>query len=143
MTDHTHASKNVDQTSSIRELVHLAHLHQSDTEGLMNLHTRDTLIVNIAGRRILGRDAFKHAMDQALRGQLSKVTTTTQVDDIRFVTPDVAIVSCTKYVVDERETSLKGTLPDRGCLTYVVVSDAREWKIASAQTTPVKGPEVS
>lgn len=77
-------------------------------------------------------------MSQALSGQLSKVTTTTQVDDIRFVTPDVAIVICTKYVTDNRPETTPGALPDRGCLTYVVVNNAGDWRIASNQTTPIK-----
>ena len=122
-------------TDAIRQTIANAEKHQNDTDEFVALHTADALIVNIAGRRVLGRDAIRRAMEQALATPLAKVLTRTEIVDIRFTTPDVALVSCVKHVSDERENS--GGLPSTGSLTYVVVREGDDWKIASAQTTPV------
>ncbi len=110
---------------------------QSDVDPLVALHTPDAVIVNIAGRRVLGRDAFEEAMRAALASSLALVTTHVSVDDVRFVTPDVAIVSATKRVHDEREAPDNFELPTVGTLTYVMVRESDAWRIALAQTTPV------
>ncbi len=46
---------------AIRDLVALAQESQSDPEALMALHTAETSIVNLAGRRVLGREAYARA----------------------------------------------------------------------------------
>ena len=75
-------------------------------------------------------------MEGALASPLAKVITEVDVEDIRFVRPAVAIVSCVKHVSDERDEP--GTvLPSNGSLTYVTVGEHGEWRIASAQTTPI------
>jgi uncharacterized protein (TIGR02246 family) len=59
------------------------------------------------------------------------------IDDIRFARPDVAIVSCTKHVSDQRDTM--ETFATEGRLTYVLVKEDGDWRVALAQTTPVAG----
>jgi uncharacterized protein (TIGR02246 family) len=129
--------------ATIRQLVADAQAHQVDVEPFLALHTPETAIVNIAGRRVLGRDVLRRAMEQAVSGSLARVTTTVDVDDIRLLRPDVALVSCTKHVTDERTTGERSatdaTFPSTGSLTYVVVRDDDTWRIASAQTTPILG----
>ncbi len=122
---------------AIRGLVETLQATQSDIETFLPLHTPDTIIVNFGGRRVLGRDDLREAMASALASPLADVTTTTEIHDIRFVRPDVAIVSCTKHVHDARDTTDK--LASTGSLTYVAVEDGGEWRIALAQTTPVAG----
>lgn len=118
-----------------------AERYQSDVEPFIALHTPDAIIVNIAGHRVLGAEAISQAMSQALATPLAKVLTRSEIDDIRFVRPDVAIVSSTKEVSDERAPSSEGgdggSLPSTGRLTYVMVRDDGAWRIALAQTTPI------
>jgi uncharacterized protein (TIGR02246 family) len=113
---------------------------QSDPDAFLPCHDDDVVIVNIAGRRVLGRDALESAMRQALASPLADVTTTVVVDDIRFVRDDVAIVSCTKTVHDGRAetTGDSDPLPSVGAMTYVMVEGDDGWGIALAQTTPVR-----
>ena len=60
------------------------------------------------------------------------------MQEIRFVRPDVAIVSATKYVTDDRDQA--DTFASKGSMTYVVVNDVDAgWRIALAQTTPIAG----
>lgn len=104
------------------------------------LHANDVVIVNFAGRRVLGRNALEHAMLKALSGQLSKVVTTNVVENILFLRPDVALVNCIKHVSDNRDSvDDKGAaLPaEKGALTYVLVKGPEGWKISLAQTTPM------
>jgi uncharacterized protein (TIGR02246 family) len=124
--------------NAIRDLVALAQESQSDPEALMTLHTAETAIVNLAGRRVLGRETFAKAMAGALASPLSDVVTTAEIVDVRLATPDVAIVSATKTVHDRRSgVDASTALPSTGALTYVTVRSADGWRIALAQTTPI------
>lgn len=122
--------------SAIHDLVAAVNRHQSDVEEFVALHDPDVVVVNIAGRRVLGREALREAMMAALKSPLGKVFTRLEVEDIRFVRPDVALVSCVKNVSDERGGG--PALPTRGNLTFTVVREPAGWKIAVAQTTPIR-----
>lgn len=124
--------------AAIRQLVEDVQARQFDVEPFLALHTDDAIVVNFGGRRVLGKDALRQAMTAALASPLAEVTTTAQVHDIRFVRPDVAVVSATKFVSDGRGEA--DTFASQGSLTYVVVDDAHAgWRIALAQTTPIAG----
>ncbi len=127
--------------NAIRDLVAQAQASQSDPDALMALHTAETAIVNLAGRRVLGREPYAKAMADALASPLSDVLTTAEIVDIRLATPDVAIVSATKTVQDGRSAVDGSTsLPSTGALTYVTVRSPDGWRIALAQTTPILTP---
>jgi uncharacterized protein (TIGR02246 family) len=136
------SSAGSDDDAAIRQTVAAAERHQNDVEELIALHTADAIIVNIAGRRVSGRQAFDQAMRKALQSPLAKVLTKTEIEDVHLIRPDVAIVSCIKLISDERDPSSKGstgaTLPSEGRLTYVVVKVQDSWQIALAQTTPIQ-----
>ncbi len=123
--------------TKIRSVVEQLQATQSDVEPFLALHTPDTIIVNFGGLRRLGRGDVRRAMEAALRTPLAQVTTTAEIDDIRFPRPDVAIVSATKHVSDQRDTTEH--FATEGRLTYVVVEENGEWRVALAQTTPVPG----
>ena len=132
-------SKGTD-TTAIKELIILAERNQINIDAFVPLHTEDVIIVNIAGRTIIGKDLFYQAMKQALDSPLANVFTTIEIKDIKFVNTDVAIVSCIKTILDKREQSTnvqnEKKLPKTGILTYTIVRKGSEWKIALAQTTP-------
>ena len=113
MAQHVEAAPIAADVEAIKRLVENAVTHQSEVEPLMDLHTSDAIIVNVAGRRVLGRSAFRDAMQRALDTSLADVLTTVHVDDVRFVRPDVAIASCTKTIRDERDITAQAeaTLP--------------------------------
>lgn len=128
---------NEDRDREIRGLVDRLQATQSDVEPFLALHTPDTIVVNFGGRRVLGGADLRRAMESALASPLAEVTTTADIDDIRFVHPDVAIISCTKHVSDRRNTT--ETFASVGRLTYVAVEHDGAWRVALAQTTPVAG----
>jgi uncharacterized protein (TIGR02246 family) len=120
--------------SAIRDLVASADRHQSDVAEFVALHHPGLVLVNIAGRRVLGRDALREAMTAGLNTSLARVFTRLEIEDIRFLRPDVALVSCAKHVSDERDGG--EPFPASGSLTFTVVREATGWQIALAQTTP-------
>lgn len=123
---------------AIRELVQQADKAQSDPVVLPDLHTAGMVIVNIAGRRLFGRDAFTQAMSAALESGLKDVRTSVEIVDIRPLTEDVALVSCIKTVYDERPDAEPDALPASGALTYAAVRTSTGWRLALAQTTPIQ-----
>jgi uncharacterized protein (TIGR02246 family) len=122
--------------AAIRQLVADAEDAQSDTERFTQLLTPDFVIVNIAGRRLIGRDQIRQAMAKALETHLANVLTRYELVDITFIRPDVAIVSCIKHISDENEDS-EDTLPSKGSFTLVVSREVDGWRIALAQTTGI------
>lgn len=133
------ASTDVDERN-IRHVVRRAQELQSDPTSLMALHVPTAVVVNFPGRRVLGRDALREAMTAALASPLSSVRTSVEIIDVRFVTSDVAVVSCTKTIHDGRSADdmEAAALPSSaGALTYVVVRTDDAWRIALAQTTPI------
>ncbi|WP_460858039.1 SgcJ/EcaC family oxidoreductase [Nocardiopsis coralliicola] len=121
--------------AEVRALVARLEEHQSDVGPLTAEHTPGTVIVNVAGRRLLGRDSFRSAMEAALSSPLKDVRTSLEVLDVRAAAAGVAIVSCTKTIHDERPEA-PTTVPEAGALTYVVVRSGEGWQVALAQTTP-------
>jgi uncharacterized protein (TIGR02246 family) len=93
-------------------------------------------IVNFGGRRVSGRDTLTETMRQALATPLADVTTTVDIEDIRFLCDDVAIVACIKRAFDGRDSAATALPATTGQLTYVMVEEGDRWRIASAQTTP-------
>jgi uncharacterized protein (TIGR02246 family) len=131
----TNATELLTQEEAIRRLVDDANRLQTDREQFIALHTDETVIVNIVGRRVIGRDALDHAMASALSTELAQVITRSTVEQITFIRPDVALVACTKEVEDHNADAAQRALPTRASLTYVVVDDGDGWRIALAQTT--------
>jgi uncharacterized protein (TIGR02246 family) len=133
-------SSRMDEIVAIKQLVQDAAKYQNDPNLFLPLHANDVVIVNFAGRRVLGLNSLEHAMRKALSSQLSKVVTTNVVENILFLRPDVALVNCIKHVADNRDSvEDKGAaLPaEKGALTYVLVKGLEGWKISLAQTTPM------
>lgn len=129
-----------DDLHAIQDLVRRAHRSQHDVDALVGLHTEGAVIVNLAGRRVLGATAFAEAMSAALASPLADVHTTVEIVDVRPCGEDSAIASCIKTVRDERSTGEADEgLPSRAALSYVVVKVEGAWKIALAQSTPMMG----
>jgi uncharacterized protein (TIGR02246 family) len=121
----------------LHQLIAAADKHQSDVERFVELHHPDVVLVNIAGRRVLGRAELRSAMAAALDSPLAQVLTRIEVQDVRFPHPDVALVSALKHVSDERDVST-GALPSTGSVTYTAVRTGDGWQIAAVQTTPIR-----
>ena len=121
---------------AIRQVIAASVAAQSDVESFIPLHTEAVAVVNFGGRRVLGRDALRQAMEQALATPFAQVFTTVDIEDIRYLRPDVALASGTKHIADEREDP-DPSLAATGSVTFTLLEDEGRWRIAAAQTTPV------
>jgi uncharacterized protein (TIGR02246 family) len=127
------------EIAAIRAVVADADTLQSDADGFVQLLTEDVALVNFGGRRVLGKDNVRQAMTEALKTPLADVYTRNEVMDVRFLRPDVAVVSSVKQIFDKRSPS--ATDPNappsaQGSMTFVLVKERHSWLIAVAQTTP-------
>jgi hypothetical protein len=61
--------------------------------------------------------------------------TQTELQEITFLTDETGLASCVKHVFDDNAE--KAELPSSGSLTFVVVKQGADWRIALAQTTPI------
>jgi uncharacterized protein (TIGR02246 family) len=128
------------EIAAIRAVVTDAETLQSDADGFTRLLTEDVVLVNFGGRRVLGSDNVLRAMREALQTPFARVYTRNEILDVRFLRPDVAVVSCIKHISDEREPAAGGSdapLSERGSLTFVLVKEQGSWLIALTQTTPI------
>ena len=123
----------------IRRLVERLQATQSDVEPFLALHTPDTIIVNFGGLR-RSRPRRRPQRDGGGAG-LTSCPGDHDCGGRRhpLPRPDVAIVSATKHVFDQRDTT--DTFATEGRLTYVVVEEDGDWRVALAQTTPWLGSE--
>ncbi|ADD42609.1 SgcJ/EcaC family oxidoreductase [Stackebrandtia nassauensis] len=112
--------------------------HQTEPEPFLAMHRDETIVVNIAGRRVLGKEALAQAMTAALASPLAQVRTTLDIEDVRFVREDVALVSAIKNVHDERDEKDEADagFPSTGALTLLLSKEEGQWRVALAQTTP-------
>jgi uncharacterized protein (TIGR02246 family) len=125
---------------AIRAIVAATDTYQDDADGFTRLLTEDVVLVNLAGRRVFGREALRHAMSEALQTPMADVRTRNELVDVRFPRPGVAVASCVKHVSDERDPSAKdsdASWSGRASLTLVLVEEQGGWQIALAQTTPI------
>lgn len=125
---------------AIRDLVADAERLQNDVDGYTQLLTQDMAIVNIMGRRVRGWDNIYAAYKQALETPQADIHTRHELEDVRFLRPDVALASIIKHVSDDRDASSQepdSPLPSQARLTFVLVKEEDRWLIASAQTTPI------
>lgn len=126
------------EIEAIRRTVAEYQEHQVEPEPFLAMHRDETIVVNIAGRRVLGKTALTEAMTTALATPLAQVRTTLDIEDVRFVRDDVALVSAIKNVHDERDDKDEADagFPSTGALTLLLSKEDGRWRVALAQTTP-------
>ncbi len=133
-------NKREEEVQSINQLIADAERFQNDPDKYSQLHTEDAIIVNVAGRRIIGRDAFYQVMKEAVKTTLVDVPTKTDIKNITFIRSDVAIVSCLKLIADNRDIREKDKFEEgsKANQTFVATKEHGNWSIAMAQSTLIQ-----
>jgi uncharacterized protein (TIGR02246 family) len=121
----------------IERVVADADRFQNDVEAFCRLLALDVVLVNVAGTRLVGRETVRTAMEAALRTPLADVVTRSEVAQVTFLRPDVAVMSGTKIVLVREGDSLAESF--RARLTFVLVKGNERWQIAVVQSTPIRG----
>lgn len=113
--------------AAIRSLVAALDDAQGDVDRFTALLLDDVVVVNVAGVRVQGREAFRAVMAAALRTPLAGVTTRAEVLSVAFPGPDLAVACAVKHVSDGR----------RGAYTVTARRTRDGWRVVSLQTTPI------
>lgn len=109
-----------------------------DLEGYRQLLTADADIVSATGRKSVGRDALIALSAEQKRqpSYCDATITATQIDAIRLVTPDVALVDATYRMTGVRIPADTTARPVAGSILFVMVEQAGAWRIASIRALP-------
>ncbi len=109
-----------------------------DLDGYRNLLTEDADVVSATGRKSAGRDALI-ALSAEQKRQPSyrdAVITATQIQAIRLLTPDVALVDATYRMTGVRIPADSEPRPVAGPIMFVMVMQGDAWWIASIRAWP-------
>lgn len=107
--------------------------NEKKPELMADMVSPDAVIVNVAGIRFDGKAAFYAFIKKAMAGDLSNLLIKNEIIDIRFIRPDVAVVSAIQVAASKEGAVLKEH--GQGMITSVLVKEAEEWLIVVAQNT--------
>ncbi|MDO9057712.1 MAG: SgcJ/EcaC family oxidoreductase [Bradyrhizobium sp.] len=109
-----------------------------DLKSYRQLLTEDADVVSATGRKSTGRDAVI-ALSAEQKRQPSyrdAIITATQIDAIRLVKPDVALVDATYRMTGVRIPDDSWPKPVEGSILFVMVQQGDAWRIASIRALP-------
>ncbi|MBF6334302.1 SgcJ/EcaC family oxidoreductase [Nocardia abscessus] len=114
----------------------------NDAEAYAGLFTDDSDYVSYDGTRATGRAEHQHNHDKLFRGVLAGSALVGELESIRFVTPDVAILHGTASVL----MPWRSRLPERrrSRQTLVLVRASEGWRVTAihnGRVRPVTVPE--
>ncbi|MDO9059746.1 MAG: SgcJ/EcaC family oxidoreductase [Bradyrhizobium sp.] len=112
--------------------------NEGDLESYRRLLTSDADLVSATGKKSAGRDALV-ALSAEQKRQPSyrdAIITATQIDAIRLVTPDVALVDATYRMTGVRIPADSGARAVAGAILFVMVQQNGTWRIASIRALP-------
>ncbi|MEV6557518.1 SgcJ/EcaC family oxidoreductase [Nocardia sp. NPDC051756] len=113
----------------------------NDAQAFGALFTEDSDYVSYDGTRAIGRNQHQHNHDQLFRGVLAGSALTGDLESIRYITPDVAVLYGTASVL----MPWRSRLPKRRLSrqTLVLLRTENGWKITAihnARVRPVTVP---
>ncbi|WP_194829964.1 SgcJ/EcaC family oxidoreductase [Nocardia sp. XZ_19_231] len=114
----------------------------NDAQAFGALFAEDSDYVSYDGTRAVGREQHQHNHDQLFRGVLAGSALTGELESIRYITPDVAILFGTASVL----MPWRSRLPKRRLSrqTVVLLRTENGWKITAihnARVRPVTVPK--
>jgi uncharacterized protein (TIGR02246 family) len=126
------------EIDAIRKLIADLDRYQTEVDGFEELLHEDVEFINFVGRRVRGKSTLSAIRAEALRTPMARVLGSHQLEEARFPRPDIALVTCTKSVSDEREPETAATeLPAKGWLNMVLTKEDDRWLVLSYQVTPI------
>jgi len=110
--------------------------NRGEVENYSLLLTPAADIVSATGRPARGRDAVLALYREQRAGAYKGAVTSTPIDSIRFLRPDVAIVDARFSLSGLRAPDGSALPARRGLLTLVVTKEGSRWLIASMRGIP-------
>jgi len=111
--------------------------NRHDVEAMAATYAPDSDAINLAGEWFKGRDAFKKSLEELHSGKTKGSTWHMEQTDIRFLTPEIALIHV--YVNSQGDRNPDGSLmaPRRVILTRVEVKRQGQWLIVASQATNI------
>jgi uncharacterized protein (TIGR02246 family) len=111
--------------------------NRHDVAGMASTYAPDADAINLAGEWFKGRDAFEKSLEELHSGKTKGSVWQTEQTDIKFLTPDIAVVHV--YVNSHGDRNPDGSLmaPRRVILTRVEVKRRGQWLIVASQATNI------
>jgi uncharacterized protein (TIGR02246 family) len=97
-------------------------------------------VVNLAGEWFKGREAFQRSLESLHSGKVKESVWQTQEIDIKFLTPEIAIVHVRFSSHGDRNPDGSPMPPRRGIFTRVEVKRGGHWAIVASQATNTVPP---
>jgi uncharacterized protein (TIGR02246 family) len=107
-------------------------------EAMAELFTEDADFVTVGGIRFKGRARIRDEHAKRHEMQFKESVVTVRSVDVRFLKPDVALVHVDWGMERDRDPDGTSRAPRNGVMSWVVVRQRDEWRIASAHNTNVR-----
>jgi uncharacterized protein (TIGR02246 family) len=109
-----------------------------DTTAMAELFTADADFVDVAGTHWKGRRQIRDEHVKSHRMQFKDSVLTFRSVDVRFLKPDVALVHIDWRIEGDRASDGTSRAPRNGVMSWVVVRQRDDWRIASSHNTNVR-----
>jgi uncharacterized protein (TIGR02246 family) len=116
--------------------------NKHDWETLSSYFTEDGILINPAGQFWKGRNEILAQLKLLSDCCLGPTSMKVEVKNIRFLTPDIAIIYMEETVIADKDFDVPFRQYKKGDTDYtwktdVFIKKNNEWKITSRQVTPV------
>jgi uncharacterized protein (TIGR02246 family) len=111
-----------------------------DIAAMASLFAPEAGVVNLAGEWFKGREEFARSLESLHSGKVKESIWQTQDIDIKFLTPEIAIVHVHFSSHGDRNPNGSPMPPRRGIFTRVEVKRGGHWMIVASQATNIVPP---
>lgn len=111
--------------------------NRHDIAGMASTYAPDADAINLAGEWFKGRDAFEKSLEELHSGKTKGSVWQTEQTDIKFLTPEIAIVHVYVNSHGDRNPDGSPMAPRRVILTRVEVKRGGQWLIVASQATNI------
>jgi len=108
-----------------------------DIAAMASLFAPDAGVVNLAGEWFKGREEFARSLESLHSGKVKESIWQTQDIDIKFLTPEIAIVHVHFSSQGDRNPDGSPMPPRRGIFTRVEMKRGGHWMIMASQATNI------
>jgi len=111
--------------------------NRHDLAAMAATYAPDADAINLAGEWFKGRDAFEKSLEELHSGKTKGSVWQTEETDIKFLTPEIAIVHVYVNSHGDRNPDGSPMVPRRVILTRVEVKRGGQWLIVASQATNI------
>jgi uncharacterized protein (TIGR02246 family) len=112
--------------------------NRNDVKTLSALVAEDVRFVNVAGQVLTGRGEFEALLTRTHAMQFKESVRTVTGTDIKFLTPDIAVVHVRWGMRGDKDPDGTPRQPRKGVMMQVLMRWDGSWTVVAAQNTNVR-----